>query len=137
VPCRSLRYGHCWNRAILGTKQLTLECANRGGVTKVDEEGDAEEDEDVGDVVDARCHQQGNLFFIGSHEQQSRRNHQLRPSVYRIKQNREAYERRNILESSNLILAGIPVIVQDDGDLDNSSDTSSHEDMSEYPVHIS
>ena len=112
-------------------------CEERGGGTKVDEEGDAEEDEDVGDVVDASSHKQGDLFFIGSHEQQSRRNHQLRPSAYRIKKNREAYERRNILESSNFIFAGIPVIVQDNSDLDNSSDTSSHEDMSEYPVHIS
>ena len=55
---RRLRCGRCWNRAILGTKRLTSDCANREGEgTKVDEQGDAEEDEGIGDVVDARCHE--------------------------------------------------------------------------------
>jgi hypothetical protein len=46
------------------------------------------------------------------------------------------YERRDILESSNLVSASVPVIVKDNGDFHNSSDSGSHEDMSKYAVHV-
>lgn len=46
------------------------------------------------------------------------------------------YERRDILESSNLVSASVPVIVQNDGDFHDPSNSGSHEDVSEYAVHV-
>jgi hypothetical protein len=34
------------------------------GNTEVDEEGEGEDDEDVGDVVDFRRYKEGDLFFV-------------------------------------------------------------------------
>ena len=58
-----------------------LERPDREGTsTEIDEEGNAEENEDIRDVINARGHEECNLFFIGAHEQQSRRNQQLNAS---------------------------------------------------------
>ena len=46
-----------YNHIKYKTTDVRMCKSKRGGGTKVDEEGDAEEDEGIGNVVDALCHE--------------------------------------------------------------------------------
>jgi len=85
-----------------------------------DEEGEGVEDQDVGDVRDARVGHELRLLFGGSDEEESR-------CVQK--------EWRNVLEAVGFAIFREGVfILENNGDFDNSAKTSSHQSVAEHRV---
>ena len=97
---------------------------------EVEEEGDAVEDEDVGDVCYVRGGEELHLFFCCAHEEEAGGVEELEQELLAVcgwehKQGKKTYEWRQVLPTIRLTTT--PAISQHEGDFDNSCCASCHE----------
>jgi len=80
-----------------------------------DEEGEAVENEDVGDVRDACVGDELHLLFCGTHEEEARGIEQLYFGQQKIgRSEEEAYERRDVLPAVGIAILGDGVRIPED-----------------------